>query len=452
MHIVLKIIIVLILLYLFDKYGVQAWMDYPKILIREPISMKSSLNYTKDINFKVGRPEKGINWSMSFWMYIKDLHYREGRKKIIMKTPAFEMYLHENKDKLVIKVPFYKMPCTNNRCPGNECDKNDFFENNNVTETADLSTKNKLMSDKEAVNEALKKYEKSIIDLRKANENFKKQTVIVGNSTSSVINQPPQDYNSPKMAEVIKTSQNENLYKCGPIKTDSQFDHYKCSSDTAQYCNHLSGYCSNDESTKQISLAAGGIYNLNFDEVNPGKGIPSYYDAYKKLIEALEYNKTARHDYDNAKKAYKLSKKSSVGYSIIEFKDIPIQRWINVVLLVNNRHIDLWVNNKLIESRYLPNIPVLSNLTFDSVSCRDGFNGYISALTVWDHLITRNMIYYLTTNSPVSKSLYDKTIGFFVKSIDDLINYIEKNFVKITITAPKSNSLPKKIKDEDSCK
>ena len=108
MHIVLKIIIVLILLYLSDKYGVQAWMDYPKILVREPISMKSSLNYTKDINFKVGRPEKGINWSMSFWMYIKDLHYREGRKKIIMKTPAFEMYLHENEDKLIIKIPIIR--------------------------------------------------------------------------------------------------------------------------------------------------------------------------------------------------------------------------------------------------------------------------------------------------------------------------------------------------------
>ena len=49
MHIVLKIIIVLILLYLSDKYGVQAWMDYPKILIREPISMKSSLQIIKKI-------------------------------------------------------------------------------------------------------------------------------------------------------------------------------------------------------------------------------------------------------------------------------------------------------------------------------------------------------------------------------------------------------------------
>ena len=66
----------------------------------------------------MSRPEKGINWSMSFWMYIKDLHYREGRKKIIMKTPALEMYLHENEDKLIINIPYYKMPCTTRRCSG----------------------------------------------------------------------------------------------------------------------------------------------------------------------------------------------------------------------------------------------------------------------------------------------------------------------------------------------
>ena len=125
---------------------------------------------------------------------------------------------------------------------------------------------------------------------------------------------------------------------------------------------------------------------------------------------------------------------------------------MNVVLLINNRHVDLWINNQLIESRYLPNVPVLSDITFDSISCKDGFNGYISALTVWDHLITRNMIYYLTTNSPVSKSLYDYTIGFYVKSVDGLIDYIEKNLVSVTISKPKSKPLPEKITDVDSCK
>lgn len=476
MHIVLKIIIALILLYLSDKYGVQAWMDYPKILVREPISMKSSLNYTKDINFKVGRPEKGINWSMSFWMYIKDLHYREGRKKIIMKTPAFEMYLHENKDKLIIKIPYYKMPCTANRCSGNECGTDKF------SDTQDLSGRISVMSERKIVNDAFEVYEKKIIELRKAKEDFNKEVIIVGNSSPTNNTTAPDIYKQPKQS----TANNNNLYTCGPASLDGKtlttddttnsqaatgsgtgaknglrVDHEICgaSADTVQYCNHLTGYCSPDESTKQISLAVGGVYNSNFGSTStgsnltdPGKGILSYYKAYNTLLKAVEDYKIAKKTYETAQENYRKSKQSSVGYSEIEFKDIPLQRWINVVLLINNRHVDLWINNELIESRYLPNVPILSDITFDSISCKDGFNGYISALTVWDHLITRNMIYYLTTNSPVSKSIYDYTIGLYVKSVDNFIDYVEKNLVSVTISKPKSKPIPEKITDVDSCK
>ena len=478
MHIVLKIIIVLILLYLSDKYGVQAWMDYPKILIREPISMKSSLNYTKDINFKVGRPEKGINWSMSFWMYIKDLHYREGRKKIIMKTPAFEMYLHENEDKLIIKIPYYKMPCAANRC--SQCDTSIYS-----SDTQDLSGRINVMSTRKIVNDTFKTYKKKITELRKAKEDFNKETIIVGNSTKETT--VTQDvYKQPDVG-----TKNNGVYTCGPESLDGntlipstteastetstgtsttttevtnpspRVAHTICGAapNEVQYCNHIRGICDTDEVTKQISLAVGGIYNSDFGSTNtgsklnnPGKGIVSYYKAYDKLRRAVEDYKIAKKDYEDAKTNFNNSKSSSVGYSEIEFKDIPLQRWMNVVLLINNRHVDLWINNQLIESRYLPNVPVLSDITFDSISCKDGFNGYISALTVWDHLITRNMIYYLTTNSPVSKSLYDYTIGFYVKSVDGLIDYIEKNLVSITISKPKSKPLPEKITDVDSCK
>ena len=475
MHIVLKIIIVLILLYLSDKYGVLAWMDYPKILVREPISMKSSLNYTKDINFKVGRPEKGINWSMSFWMYIKDLHYREGRKKIIMKTPAFEMYLHENEDKLIIKIPYYKMPCTANRCSGNECGTDKF------SNTQDLSGRTNVMSTRKIVNDTFKTYKKKITELRNAKEDFNKETIIVGNSTKET------DVTEKVYTEPDVGTENDGVYTCGPESLDGntlipsttetstgasttttevttpslRVGHTICGAapNEVQYCNHIRGICGADEVSKQISLAVGGIYNSDFGSTstgsklsNPGKGIVSYYKAYDKLRRAVEDYKIAKKDYEDAKTNFNNSKSSSVGYSEIEFKDIPLQRWMNVVLLINNRHVDLWINNQLIESRYLPNVPVLSDITFDSISCKDGFNGYISALTVWDHLITRNMIYYLTTNSPVSKSLYDYTIGFYVKSVDGLIDYIEKNLVSITISKPKSKPLPEKITDVDSCK
>ena len=111
---------------------------------------------------------------------------------------------------------------------------------------------------------------------------------------------------------------------------------------------------------KQISLAAGGIYNSDFGSAstgsklsNPGKGIISYYKAYDKLRRAVGDYKIAKKDYEDAKTNFN-TPCSSVGYSEIEFKDIPLQRWMNVVLLINNRHVDLWINNQLIESRYLP--------------------------------------------------------------------------------------------------
>ena len=456
MHIGLKIVIALILIYIFDKWAVQAWMDYPKILVKEPISMKSSLNYTKEHDFKVGRPEKGINWSMSFWMYIKDLHYREGRKKIIMKTPAFEMYLHETQDKLLIKIPYYKMPCTINRCGGNDC--------NSIQPNNYLSRRTSLMSNRETINTSLETFNKKLILLKEAKDKFNQEKIVVGNSPTSST-QASTNYTEPDRSKI-----DNGVYTCGPsaLLTGAaappaaattgtgvpRVKHTICGAekDKVQYCNHLSGYCSRDESTKQLSLAVGGIYNSDFVESDPGKGIESYYTAYNNLLIAIEDYKIAKHNYENAKTNYEKTKKSSVGYSIIEFKNIPIQRWINLVLLVNNRHIDLWINNELIESRYLPNVPLLSNITFDTVSCRDGFNGYISALTVWDHLITRNMIYYLTTNSPVSSSFYDNTFGFYVKSVDKLIKYIKDNIVNIKIIAPKSKSLPKKLTDKESCK
>ena len=84
MHIVIKIILVLIVGYIIDKTVVQAWIDYGKIIQREPITVKSSLNYIGNPDFKISSKEKGINFSMSMWMYIKDWQYRSGLKKYVL--------------------------------------------------------------------------------------------------------------------------------------------------------------------------------------------------------------------------------------------------------------------------------------------------------------------------------------------------------------------------------
>ena len=42
-------------------------------------------------------------------------------------------------------------------------------------------------------------------------------------------------------------------------------------------------------------------------------------------------------------------------------KDITLQKWVNICIIVENRHIDVWINNKLELSRYATNLPKIEN-------------------------------------------------------------------------------------------
>ena len=37
----------------------------------------------------------------------------------------------------------------------------------------------------------------------------------------------------------------------------------------------------------------------------------------------------------------------------ILFKDIPLQKWLHIVITLENRSLDLWINGKLYASRHL---------------------------------------------------------------------------------------------------
>lgn len=58
-------------------------------------------------------------------------------------------------------------------------------------------------------------------------------------------------------------------------------------------------------------------------------------------------------------------------------KDIPIQKWLHLCVSLDNRNLDVWVNGELHNSKYLKNVPLLteSNLT---LTPDGGFSGYLS--------------------------------------------------------------------------
>ena len=62
----------------------------------------------------------------------------------------------------------------------------------------------------------------------------------------------------------------------------------------------------------------------------------------------------------------------------IMYKRVPVQKWLHICIILENRSLDLWVNAKLYHSKHLKNIPEQKKKQ-PMVVCPDrGFSGFIS--------------------------------------------------------------------------
>jgi hypothetical protein len=59
-------------------------------------------------------------------------------------------------------------------------------------------------------------------------------------------------------------------------------------------------------------------------------------------------------------------------------KDIPLQRWTNLIMSLNNRAMDLYLDGKLVKTCVMPGVPKM-NPSSNIMLCPDGgFSGYVS--------------------------------------------------------------------------
>ena len=78
----------------------------------------------------------------------------------------------------------------------------------------------------------------------------------------------------------------------------------------------------------------------------------------------------------------------------IIYKDVPLQKWLNIVIILDNRNIDVFINKYLYKSLFLDTIPeqhpVNEIILFGSDSHKkSGFSGYISQLKYFSYNIDR---------------------------------------------------------------
>ena len=115
----------------------------------------------------------------------------------------------------------------------------------------------------------------------------------------------------------------------------------------------------------------------------------------------------------------------------IKIENVNIQKWINIILTVTNRSVDVYINGKLVKTHTfenLINIPDFSNRHLkitksvnsesDSEKLQPGFGGYVSKIRFYPYFITPRKawnIYYNGFGDIFESSLnkYNMSISFY---------------------------------------
>ena len=94
----------------------------------------------------------------------------------------------------------------------------------------------------------------------------------------------------------------------------------------------------------------------------------------------------------------------------IEIKDIPVHKWINIVIRLENRNLDVYINGSIVSRKELSSVPK-QNYGNVYVNQNGGFSGLISALRYYNRAITSTEIQDILASGPNMSS--NETLSIF---------------------------------------
>ena len=80
--------------------------------------------------------------------------------------------------------------------------------------------------------------------------------------------------------------------------------------------------------------------------------------------------------------------------------NIPIQKWTNLIVSLNTRTLDIYVNGKLVRTSVLPGMPKLDPTTGLNLTPRGGFSGYTSRFNYWSDTINPQEAWNIYKSGP----------------------------------------------------
>jgi len=82
-----------------------------------------------------------------------------------------------------------------------------------------------------------------------------------------------------------------------------------------------------------------------------------------------------------------------------DIKNIPLQKWVHITYILNNRTVDIYIDGKLERSCVLRGVPKLNNSPL-YVCDNNGFFGKISNLVYYKYALKPNEVYELYSKGP----------------------------------------------------
>lgn len=118
---------------------------------------------------------------------------------------------------------------------------------------------------------------------------------------------------------------------------------------------------------------------------------------------------------------------------VCDVRNIPLQRWVNVSIVLWNRTSDIYINGKLNRSCVLAGVPKLNNGNV-YIGQFGGFDGLVSKLRYYNKALDPNQIYTSYLQGPYNSSFmnYKKYIPKIKESVNLLENEIESGYNKLT--------------------
>ena len=137
-------------------------------------------------------------------------------------------------------------------------------------------------------------------------------------------------------------------------------------------------------------------------------------NEYTKLINnspGLYISENSNKDMNNLKFVFNtyndMDNSTFEPYESFDINNIPIKKWVNVLFILNNKRVDVYINGILKKVHHLKNIP-RQNYYDIHIGDKEGFVGYISDLKYYDYSLSYSHIQDIFISGPKDKDIDNK--------------------------------------------